>query len=78
MLLPTAPSSSTDSTRTCRVLPVLVESAGPDGGYVGRSQFDAREIDGSVFVSGTEVEIGSIVPVRISHSFEFDLAGEVV
>ncbi len=60
------------------VLPVLVESVGQDGGYVGRSPFDAREIDGSVFVSGTALEIGSIVPVRISHSFEFDLAGEVV
>ena len=60
------------------VLPVLIESAAQDGGYVGRTPFDAREIDGSVFVSGAAVEVGTIVPVRISHSFEFDLAGEVV
>lgn len=62
------------------VIPVLIEDVdeGIDRGYVGRSTFDAREIDGVVYVSGTHLDIGAIVPVRISHSFDFDLVGEAV
>lgn len=64
-----------------RTLPVLIEA--PDEvagarGYVGRTPYDAHEIDGVVYVSGRDLAVGSIVPVRISHAFEFDLVGEVV
>jgi len=60
-----------------QVLDVLIERYdGRNDVFVGRTQFDAPEIDGEVFVSGCRPEIGSIVPVRITHSFEFDLAGE--
>ncbi|KXG43454.1 30S ribosomal protein S12 methylthiotransferase RimO [Tepidibacillus infernus] len=44
--------------------------------FVGRSQFDAPEIDGEVFVSINKANIGDIVNVKITHSFEFDLFGE--
>jgi ribosomal protein S12 methylthiotransferase len=46
--------------------------------FVGRSQYDAPEIDGEVFVSGCNAGIGEIVKVRVTHSFEFDLAGEAI
>lgn len=46
--------------------------------FVGRSQYDAPEIDGEVFVSGCEAEIGEFVKVRVTHSYEFDLAGEAI
>lgn len=46
--------------------------------FVGRSQFDAPEIDGEVFVTNTDGQIGDIVKVRVTHSFEFDLAGEAI
>lgn len=61
-------------------VPVLIEGLdeASAGGYVGRTPFDAREIDGVVYVTGTGLAVGSIVPVRISHAFEFDLVGEVV
>ena len=45
---------------------------------VGRTQYDAREIDGQVFVANSDANIGDMIKVRITHSFEFDLSGEAV
>ncbi|AEI44265.1 30S ribosomal protein S12 methylthiotransferase RimO [Paenibacillus mucilaginosus] len=72
-------SSSRGSGRIGQVIDVLIEKYdGRNDVYVGRSQFDAPEIDGEVFVGGRELAIGSIAKVRITHSFEFDFSGEVV
>ncbi|WJH33309.1 30S ribosomal protein S12 methylthiotransferase RimO [Paenibacillus sp. CC-CFT747] len=60
-------------------LDVLIERYdGRNDVYIGRSQFDAPEIDGEVFVSGCKANIGEITKVRITHSFEFDLSGEEI
>lgn len=62
-----------------QVIPVLLERyEGRNDIYVGRSQYDAPEIDGEVFVTGYQGELGKIVQVKITHSYEYDLAGEVV
>jgi ribosomal protein S12 methylthiotransferase len=54
-------------------LDVLVE--GFDNGIsVGRSYRDAPEIDGLVFIDG-KLEIGQIVPVRITGAMAYDLTG---
>jgi ribosomal protein S12 methylthiotransferase len=58
---------------------VLIERYdGRNDVYIGRSQYDAPEIDGEVFVRGREVGIGTIVPVRITHTHEYDLNGEAI
>ncbi|OEG00470.1 ribosomal protein S12 methylthiotransferase RimO [Vulcanibacillus modesticaldus] len=44
--------------------------------YIGRTQYDAPEIDGEVFVSNIKANVGDIVTVRITHSYDFDLVGE--
>jgi len=60
-----------------RTLDVLLERYDEKSGvYVGRSQYDAPEVDGEVFVSGIRATIGDIVKVRITHAFEYDLSGE--
>jgi ribosomal protein S12 methylthiotransferase len=60
-----------------RTLDVLVERYdGRSDVYVGRSQYDAPEIDGEVFITGCRAEIGEIRPVRITHAYEYDLTGE--
>ncbi|HWI54290.1 MAG TPA: 30S ribosomal protein S12 methylthiotransferase RimO [Desulfobacteria bacterium] len=46
--------------------------------YVGRTQFDAPDVDGSVFVRGNGLQPGDIVPVKITHAYEYDLIGEVI
>lgn len=60
-----------------QVLDVLLERYdGRSDVYVGRSQYDAPEIDGEVFVTGCTADIGTITKVRITHAFEYDLSGE--
>jgi ribosomal protein S12 methylthiotransferase len=60
-------------------LKVLIEGYdGRNDVYVGRSQYDAPEIDGEVYVSGKNLEIGAFVDVSITHAHEYDLSGEAV
>ncbi|MNW51228.1 Ribosomal protein S12 methylthiotransferase RimO [compost metagenome] len=62
-----------------QILDVLVERYdGRSDVYVGRSQFDAPEIDGEVYVSNCSATIGDICKVRITHAYEYDLSGEGV
>ena len=63
-----------------QVVPVLIERIDDDveGQFVGRMPYDAKEIDGVVYVKGQGIVIGSILPVQISHSLDFDLVGEVM
>lgn len=58
-----------------RVLDVLVEGQG-DRLSIGRSYRDAPEIDGLVLVPD-DLEIGAMVPVRVTGAMEYDLIGEV-
>lgn len=57
---------------------VIVENYEGDGSYIGRSRYDAPEIDNSViFKSDFELKIGSIVDVLIEDAFDYDLVGRV-
>lgn len=60
-----------------QTIDVLVERYdGRSDVYIGRSQYDAPEIDGEVFISSCPVGIGEITKVRITHAYEYDLSGE--
>ncbi len=62
-----------------KTIEVLVERYdGRSDVYIGRSPYDAPEIDGEVYISGCTPEIGEIQKVRITHAYEFDLSGEGV
>lgn len=72
-------SKEVSESRIGKVIPVLVERYdGRNDVYIGRSQYDAPEIDGEVFISNCSCTIGEITQVRITHALEFDLAGEGV
>lgn len=59
-----------------KTLDVLIERYdGRNDVFIGRSQYDAPEIDGEVFVSGCSPEIGQLQKVRITHSLDYDLSG---
>lgn len=59
-------------------LRVLVEEKQEHGLYVGRSQYDAPEVDGSVFVKTNRgLSIGNFIDVKITDTWEYDLVGEV-
>ena len=56
---------------------VIVDSIDEDGSYIGRTRYDAPEIDNGVIFSAinTELNPGDIVKVRILDAFDYDLSG---
>ncbi|MDN3640816.1 30S ribosomal protein S12 methylthiotransferase RimO [Simiduia curdlanivorans] len=61
-----------------RILPVIIDEV-DDEGAIGRTQGDAPEIDGAVYLNDEfDVEPGDIVLVEIEHADEYDLWGSVV
>lgn len=66
--------------RIGKVYEVLVEE-GPDedNAYIGRTEYDAAEIDNAViFTSDKKLSPGEFVNVRITDAFDYDLAGEAL
>lgn len=62
-----------------QTLKVLIEEELADGRWVGRSEGDAPEIDGVVYVqSQITLEIGEFILVKITEADSYDLVGEVV
>ncbi len=59
-------------------VPVLVCGKHEGGRWFGRTQGQAADIDGVVFLRGPGLEEGSIVPARIVRASTYDLEGEVV
>ncbi|MFH1846257.1 MAG: 30S ribosomal protein S12 methylthiotransferase RimO [Candidatus Omnitrophota bacterium] len=61
-------------------LKVLIEDTVPDDPFcfTGRSEMDAPEVDGMVYVKGKNLRIGSFVETKISGIMEYDLIGEAV
>jgi ribosomal protein S12 methylthiotransferase len=53
-------------------------SEDPDYNYEARSQFDAPEVDGRVLFTEGSLSLGSIVPVQIIGSGDYDLYGKPV
>ena len=59
-------------------LPVLIEEASGENLYVGRTTFQAPEVDGLTFVHGHTLAPGSFARVRITDAYEYDLVGDVI
>lgn len=58
---------------------VLVEDRDEDGSYIGRTAFDAPEIDNSViFNAARELAPGDFVQVLIEDAFDYDIVGTEV
>ena len=55
---------------------VIVDEIDEDGSYVGRTRYDAPEIDNSVlFTSTRDLKPGDIVKVMVNDAFDYDLVG---
>lgn len=63
-----------------RIEPVLVEGYSEETELLlsGRSVRQAPDIDGQVYITAGQADIGQIVPLRITDSSEYDLIGEIV
>ena len=65
-----------------RVITVLLEQQLTDGRWLGRTEGDAPEIDGQMYVDGaaeqTSFRAGDMIKVRVLEADSYDLIGEVV
>ena len=61
-----------------RTLPVLIEEMPEKGLYIGRTVFQAPEVDGITYVHKDKLTIGEFADVRIIDTLEYDLTGEAV
>ena len=61
-----------------RTIDVLIDEK-DEGFYLGRSQYDAPEVDGQIYVDSKKVlNPGDFVKVKITDTMEYDLVGEVL
>ena len=61
-------------------LSVLAEEVEEKNGskiYIGRSQYQAPEVDGSIIIDEGDAKVGDFVEVRIEHALDYDLIGKV-
>ena len=61
-----------------RSLKILIEEKEKDSKdtYIGRSEYDAPDVDGVVYVRSTKpLKAGDFVQVMITDAYEYDLAG---
>lgn len=70
-------SESINENHVGKVFEVLVEENPEPGVYIGRTGFQAPEVDGVTFIYADGVEIGAFVKVKITDAFEYDIAGEL-
>jgi ribosomal protein S12 methylthiotransferase len=63
-----------------KTISVLIEGRSPadDHRFVGRSQAEAPEVDGTILVKGQGTEIGQVIDVKITKYDAYDLEGSVL
>lgn len=61
-----------------RTVDVLIDEKLSANEFMGRTRWDAPEIDGVVYVSGKNIKIGEICKVKIKDTLEYDLAGNKI
>lgn len=63
-----------------KTLKVLIDEKDPSDPeqYLGRSEMDAPEVDGLIYVKGENLTVGDFVNVKITGTMEYDLIGEMV
>ncbi|MGA2774590.1 MAG: MiaB/RimO family radical SAM methylthiotransferase [Candidatus Omnitrophota bacterium] len=60
-----------------KAMEVLIDSK-EGKSYLGRTQYDAPEVDGQVYVNSNKtLELGNFIKVEITDTLEYDLVGEV-
>ena len=69
-------SKEVNESKIGQTLDVMVDSMDEEGAYIGRTQYDAPEIDNSViFKSETQLQPGDMVRVKVTDAFDYDLVG---
>ena len=69
-----------NQSRIGSVEPVLISGVSPESELLiqGRTRFQAPEVDGVVFITDGEPQVGEIVKVKITEAHAYDLVGETI
>lgn len=59
-----------------RTLTVLTEESPEPGVFIGRTAFQAPEVDGITYIRADKLKIGEFAQVKITDTLEYDLIGE--
>ena len=74
MMLQQYISQELNSDKVCKEFKVLIEDQIDDTLYIGRTEFDAEEIDSVVYIETKEqLNAGDFVDVVVKDSYEYDL-----
>lgn len=65
-----------NAAKVGKTLSVLIDRK-EENGFVGRTQYDAYEVDNEVFISAKNLKVGEIYPVKITSADAYDLVGEI-
>ena len=57
---------------------ITVEEKYDDKTYIGRTKYDAPEVDGVFYLTADENRVNTIVRARVTDSVEYDLIGEML
>jgi len=68
-------SSQNNRRHIGKVFDVLVEESPEEKLYIGRTKYQAPDVDGITYISG-EMKTGSLVRTKITDALEYDLVGE--
>ncbi|MCQ2959898.1 MAG: 30S ribosomal protein S12 methylthiotransferase RimO [Bacteroidales bacterium] len=60
-----------------KIFKVLIDRKESEG-YVGRTQYDAFEVDNEVFIETEKLKVGDFYDVKITNADTYDLIGEVI
>lgn len=73
-------SSENNEKYLGKQLKVLIDEKDPEDPeqFIGRTQMDAPEVDGNVYVKGENIQVGNIIDVVISGTLEYDFIGKAL
>ena len=60
-----------------KTIKVLIDEKLEGNRYFGRTEFDAPEVDGGVYINGSGIRAGEFYDVKINDTLEYDLVGEL-
>lgn len=60
-----------------KTVKVLIDEKLEGDRYFGRTEFDAPEVDGGVYINGPKIRVGEFYKVKIKDTLEYDLVGEL-
>jgi ribosomal protein S12 methylthiotransferase len=78
LLLQQKISLEKNQSKVGKKMTVLVEGKSEENGFFGRSQAEAPEVDGLIYIKGDKIKIGDFVEVKVTKALDYDLIGEKV